>query len=298
MTLVVGVDIGGTKTSAGLVDAHGTLQAARTRATPASAGPAAVIAAAVELVRELGLGGVAAVGVGSAGVIDAERGLVVSATDAIAGWAGTDLRGELSRQLGLPVAVVNDVHAHALGEHWIGAAAGRRDVLLVAVGTGVGASLVLGGTVRHGAHWTAGHAGHLPSPFARDLPCPCGGRGHLEAIASGPALLAEYRRRGGTGAARPAELAEGGDRLAIAVLTEGAAALGSAIGGLVNLVDPEIVVVGGGVANSGALWWQAMRQAAAAEVLPALRAVPIEPAALGSEAALVGAARLAMEVAS
>lgn len=304
MTLVVGVDIGGTKTSAGLVDSAGSLLAVRTAPTPAGRGRGAVLGTAAGLVRALsgapgGAGGrVAAVGVGSAGVVDPESGVVASATDAISGWAGTDLRGELSREVGLPVAVDNDVHAHARGERWRGAAAGRADVLVVVAGTGVGASLVLGGRVRHGAHAVAGHAGHLPAPGGGDRPCPCGARGHVEAVASGPALLAEYRRRTGSGAGHLAEvarLAADGDRTAAAVLTEGAAVLGSAIGGLLNVVDPEIVVVGGGVAGCGEVWWRALREAVRAEVLPALRDLPVVPSALGAGAALLGAARMALE---
>src|SRR5690606_30724354 len=171
VSLVVGLDIGGTKTAAGVVDRSGAVLAAETRATPAADGPGAILGAAAELVRALDgrRGIVAAVGVGSAGVIDPRTGRVLSATGTLAGWAGTDLRGELSRRLGLPVEVANDVHAHALGEQWRGAAAGRRDVLLVAVGTGVGASVVLDGRVRYGAHAVAGHAGHVPSGAAAGL---------------------------------------------------------------------------------------------------------------------------------
>ncbi|SFL04026.1 glucokinase [Streptosporangium canum] len=231
MTLVVGVDIGGTKTSAGLVDSSGTLLAVRTLPTPAAQGPAAVLDTAAGLVAEVasGAGGVTAVGVGSAGVVDPRRGVIVSATGAIAGWAGTDLRGEVSRRLGLPVTVGNDVHAHALGEQWRGAAAGYADVLLVAVGTGIGASVVLGGRVLRGAHSVAGHAGHVPAAAAAGRPCPCGGHGHVEAVASGPALLAEYRARAAaavSGLADVARLAAQGDRIAVSVLAGGAAALG------------------------------------------------------------------------
>ncbi|MDP9861534.1 MULTISPECIES: ROK family protein [Streptosporangium] len=302
MTVVVGVDIGGTKTAAGLVDRSGALLAVRTLPTPAARGPAAVVDTAVDLVRELaaGAGDVAAVGIGSAGVVDPRRGVIVSATDAITGWAGTDLRGEVSRRLGLPVAVDNDVHAHALGEQWRGAAAGHADVLLVAAGTGIGASVVIGGRVLRGAHSVAGHAGHVPAAAAAGLPCPCGGRGHVEAVASGPALLADYRGRAGAGAAHLADvarLAADGDRVAAAVLTRGAAALGSTIGGLMNVIDPEIVVVGGGVAACGALWWRALREGIRAEALPSLREVPVVPAALGGDAALLGAARMALEAA-
>jgi len=299
VSLVVGLDIGGTKTAAGVVDRSGAVLAAETRATPAADGPGAILGAAAELVRALDgrRGIVAAVGVGSAGVIDPRTGRVLSATGTLAGWAGTDLRGELSRRLGLPVEVANDVHAHALGEQWRGAAAGRRDVLLVAVGTGVGASVVLDGRVRYGAHAVAGHAGHVPSGAAAGLPCPCGGRGHVEAVASGPALLDGFRRRSGRDVpdlAAVARLAADGNPVAGAVLAEGGAVIGSLVGGLMNVLDPEIVVIGGGVAGCGEPWWRAVREAVRAEALPVLRDVPVVPAALGGTAALVGAARLAL----
>ncbi|SDQ33945.1 ROK family protein [Thermostaphylospora chromogena] len=305
MNLAVGVDIGGTKIAAGLVASSGVLLATAARPTPAVRGRDAILDTVTALVRELlttrpGDGDVVAVGVGSAGVVDPRRGVVLSATRALAGWAGTDLRGELSRRLGLRVAVDNDVHAHALGEQWRGAAAGRRDVLLVTVGTGVGASIVLDGRIRHGAHSVAGHAGHMTVAAAAGRPCPCGGRGHVEAVASGPALLGEYSRRTGTDSpdlTEVARLAADGDPVAGAVLAEGGAALGSMIGGLVNVIDPEIVVIGGGVAGCGEPWWRAVRETIGAEVLPALRDIPVEPAALGGSAALLGAARMAFAAA-
>jgi glucokinase len=331
--LVAAVDIGGTKTSAGVVDPDGTLVRSAIAPTPGSAGPDAVLGTVVRLVRGLGADPLA-LGVGSAGVIDPARGVVVSATDVLAGWAGTDLRGRLAAELGLPVAVDNDVHAHALGETWRGAGRDVRDLLFVAVGTGIGASLVLGGRIHRGAHSVAGHAGHLPVAAAAGLRCTCGATGHLEAIAAGRAMLAAYRttttrtpdsaaeidRRTGSrpnqphGAARPDPVGEptlagdqpeqlsevdrrarADDRVARSVLAAGATALGSALGGLVNAVDPELVVIGGGVACCGEHWWRPLRSAFAAELLPALREIPVRPAALGADGALIGAARLAWD---
>lgn len=296
MDLVAAVDIGGTKTAAGLVGPDGVLVEKAAAPTPGRAGPDAVLSTVVRLVRGLG-GDPVAVGVGSAGVIDPGRGVVVSATDVLTGWAGTDLRGRLTAEFGVPVAVDNDIHAHALGETWRGAGRDAADLLFVAVGTGVGASLVLDGRVRRGAHSVAGHAGHVPVAAAAGVRCTCGATGHLEAVASGPAMLASYRASGT--AASLAEVdgrARAGDRHAIAVLAAGATALGSVLGGLVNTVDPEVVVVGGGVAGCGEHWWRPLRSAVTAELLPAIRDVPVVPAALGGDGALIGAARSAWEV--
>ncbi|MER6587185.1 ROK family protein [Micromonospora chalcea] len=300
--LVAALDIGGTKTTAALVTASGEVVGRHTAPTPGRSGAAAVLDTAAGLVEKLRADApdvVRALGVGSAGVIDSASGLVLSATDVLTGWAGTDLRGDLGRRLGVPVTVVNDVHAHALGEARHGVAAGYDTVLYVAVGTGVGASFVLGDTVLAGAHSAAGHAGHQPSAYAGTLPCTCGGRGHLEAIAAGPALTAEYVRRTGRPVAdlrAVAALAAGGDETARDVVRLGGTAVGSAVGGLVNVLDPAAVVIGGGVTGLGEPWWRALRDAVPAETLPGLAGVPVLASTLGPDAPLLGAASLAWKV--
>lgn len=316
---VIGVDLGGTKTAAGLVDAVGTLHAVESRPTPATEGAAAILAAAVGLVssllvqaRALGLEPVA-VGIGSAGVINSRDGSVVSATDSLTGWAGTPLAAHLAGQAGLPAYAVNDVHAHNLGEHWKGASAGADSSLLVAVGTGVGGSLILAGEPHLGARAVAGHVGHLASPYAYDdgggshdqnplpLPCSCGRAGHVEAIASGPSILNLYRRlageaASGAGSARDvAARAAGGDPAAGRAFTLGAAAAGQAVGGLANVLDPSVVVIGGGVSAAGDLWWKPFLASLHAELMDPLAGLPVVPATLGSGAALVGAAKYAFD---
>ncbi|WP_433652095.1 ROK family protein [Micromonospora zamorensis] len=299
---VAALDIGGTKTAAALVTRQGEVVHRATAPTPGRVGATAILDTAADLVDRLRARAtgtrVRAVGVGSAGVIDHRTGLVLSATDALAGWAGTDLRRRLRELLDLPVAVINDVHAHALGETRHGVAAGHQTTLFLAVGTGIGASFVVDGTVLAGAHSAAGHAGHQPSPYAGQLPCTCGGQGHLEAIASGPGLAQEYARRTGqpvddlrSVAARAAD----GDATAREVVLLGGAAVGSAVGGLVNMLDPAAVVIGGGVAGLGDLWWQALRDAVRRETLPSLVDVPVLASTLGSDAPLLGAASLAWE---
>ncbi|MFJ7749017.1 ROK family protein [Arthrobacter sp. NPDC097144] len=307
---VIGVDIGGTKTAAGIVDAAGMLHASASRPTPATAGPAAILATAVGLVESLlaqartaGLLPVA-VGIGSAGVIDARNGSVVSATDSLTGWAGTPLAAHLGREAGLPAYAVNDVHAHNLGEHWQGASAGAPSTLLVAVGTGVGGSLILDGAAHTGERAVAGHVGHLASPYAYDdagraLPCSCGRAGHLEAIASGPSISNLYRRLGGDGDAATARdisvRAAAGEPVALRALTLGAEAAGQAVGGLANVLDPAMVVIGGGVSAAGKLWWNPFLTALRAELMDPLAGLPVVPAVLGADAAVVGAAKLAFD---
>jgi glucokinase len=311
MQHAIGVDLGGTKTAAGVVSAAGEVLFSETIPTLNRDGGEAILDATAGLVSGLmeraAAAGIAVryVGVGSAGVIDAGRGVVVSATDAILGWAGTELAAGLACRLGLAagcVRAVNDVHAHALGEAWAGAAAGTASSLLVAFGTGVGGSFVLAGNPVLGHRYVAGHVGHIASPLAyargRALPCVCGGSGHVEAIASGPAIREAYLRLGGSPKVPDTRavfaLANDGDAAAAAVIGDAAAAAGQAVGGLANVLDPEVVVVTGGLADSGERWWKPMEHALRSELLAPLTGLPVRRAALGSTAAVVGAARLAL----
>ncbi|ERI35480.2 ROK family protein [Arthrobacter sp. TES] len=322
MTHAIGVDLGGTKTAAGVVSESGEVLMSDTIPTLNRTGgeavldaTAALVSGLVERAADAGLT-VSGVGVGSAGVIDAAAGTVVSATDAILGWTGTKLVAGLSARVGLTVRAVNDVHAHALGEAWLGAAAGTDSSLMVAFGTGVGGSFVLNGSPLLGHRFVGGHVGHFASPYAvvdgNPLPCVCGGFGHVEAVASGPAIHAAYLRFGGpaseaadtrgvfaiaqdnhdagAGAAHGAVVAA-----ARAAVGLGAKAAGQALGGLINILDPEVVVVSGGLADAGELWWTPMEAALRQELLAPLASVPVVRATLGNTAAVVGAAKLILK---
>lgn len=320
MTHVIGVDLGGTKTAAGVVSPSGEVLMTETIPTLNRAGgeaildaTAALIAGLVERAADAGHS-VSGVGVGSAGVIDASSGVVVSATDAISGWAGTALVDGLSSRLGLTVRAVNDVHAHALGEAWFGASAGSASSLMIAFGTGVGGSFVLDGAPVLGHRFVGGHVGHFASPLAVSdgvpLPCVCGSTGHVEAIASGPAIYEAFRRFGGSSsealdtrgvfALAAAENRDGGASFvasrdaAVRAVDAGAAAAGQAVGGLINILDPETVVISGGLADAGGLWWKPMEAALRRELLAPLVAVPVLKASLGNSAAIIGAAKLVL----
>ncbi|WP_084764244.1 ROK family protein [Knoellia subterranea] len=300
--VVAAIDIGGTKTAAALVDRSGEILARAAAPTPGREGAAAILATAAGLVRDLSADAqgvtVRALGIGSAGVIDPLAGRVVGSTDVLAGWTGTPIVDRLATLTGLPASVINDVHAHALGEAAYGAAQGFSTVLVVGVGTGVGGAFVEDGRVRPGAHSAAGHVGHLSSVYAGSLPCSCGRVGHLEAIASGPGLHAEYQRRSGEHVAdfrAVVALAAGGDAHALDVVELGGAAVGTVVGGLVNVLDPHAVVIGGGVAGAGDRWWDALRRAVRRDVMPSLADTPILISTLGGDAPLLGAAALAWQ---
>ncbi len=304
MSVIGAVDIGGTKIAAGIIDGGSRVLARRSAPTPAADGPAAVLAVAAQLVREASLdAGVepVAVGVGTAGVVDAASGLILGATETLSGWTGTPVASLLAAELGLPVHVENDVTAFLLGEAQAGAAVGLADVIAITIGTGIGGALLVGGQIVRGRTCVAGNIGHVPSPEAGDRRCPCGRSGHLEAFASGPAMTAVYGERSGRPVADLREVAlraSSGDELAEAVLRAGAAAVGRIVGGLVNVLDPALILLGGGVLCLGPWYVEAVAEAVSREVLAPLNAVMVRAALLGGDAMLVGAAAAARTVAA
>lgn len=293
--MLLGIDIGGTKTSGSLVTDEGDLVGSPAKLpTPATQGPNAILETAGNVARTLldGVAGsVTSVGVGAAGVIS-PNGIVVSATDLLSGWAGTDIAGSLSASLGIPVRALNDVHAAAVGEAAVGAGRGYRRVLVVAVGTGIGGAFVQDGTLDVGPGNIAGSVGHVFVPRGDGRLCSCGVAGHAEAYGSGPSIESIYREWGGD----PLDLRQiearmlEGEDLAARAVTQGAEALGQALGAAANMVDPDCIVIGGGVANMGEPYLDAVRSVYRTCVLPSARNLPVVPANLGVSAAIVGAA--------
>jgi glucokinase len=293
----IGVDVGGTKIATGLVAPDGRIRGALTVPTPATQGPDAILDAiggcVLRLRETLGRDEhVTGVGIGTGGVVDHTAGVIVSATGLLHGWAGTPVAQRLSTRLGLPVAVDNDGNAFALGEHLFGAGRGLSDVVYVAVGTGIGGAIVLGGRLRRSPHHTAGELGHLSCDVASSRPCSCGSPGHLEAVASGPAIVAAYGDPAVTDLRVVTDRAAAGDTGAAAAIARGAAALGRALAGLAGAIDPEAVVLGGGVAQLGEFLWTPLAAAFRGTALPGLRDLPLLPAELGPHSAVVGAAQI------
>jgi glucokinase len=300
-TFVVAVDLGGTKIAVAPVDAAGECGEVEVRPTPAQDGPErildAVAAAVSDVIERCENAVVEGVGVGAAGIIDSTTGTVLSATDALKDWPGTVVGEGLGSRLRLPVFIDNDANAHGAGEAWRGAGRGADTVLMVAAGTGVGGAVIMGGRPLHGAHHVAGEIGHAPVRGAEHLRCGCGRSGHLEAVASGSGLWRNYRARGGdpsvANARQVVALARDGDGLAHEVVEEAGSGLGRAMAAVVTVLDPDVVVVGGGLAEAGPLWWEPMERAFREELVDVLTDVPLRPAELGVHAALVGAAHLA-----
>ncbi|WP_337002160.1 MULTISPECIES: ROK family protein [unclassified Microbacterium] len=301
--MIIGIDIGGTKiAAAGFIrDERGRCvrtTEVRTFATPAREGGDAIVAAVAEAVRAMSGGArPEGVGVGTAGVVGPD-GAITSATDAISGWAGFPLRAALTEAVGLPVAVINDVHAAAVAEAAQGAGRAADGMLMVAVGTGVGGAMVLPDGVRRGATGTAGSVGHLEislPPRLAERRCPCGGVGHVEAVASGPGLERTYFEESGTRLSlREVDAAaRRGDAVAERVILDGARYLGRGLASANAVLDAGVIVVGGGVAEIGERYLSAVQEAYRSAAMPGPSAARVVPAQLGIDAALTGAALIA-----
>ncbi len=309
---IAGVDIGGTNLRAGMVPFGGGRPAGVVSApTRAGEGAGPVVARVVEMVRAAmeavgaGDGGVAGVGVGAPGPLDRERGVVVAAPNL--GWREVPLRELVGRRLDLPVAVDNDANCAAYGEWWLGAGRGADRLVGLTLGTGIGGGIVLGGELYHGASGAAGEAGHMSVQFA-GRPCACGSRGCVEAYASGPAIAARAIEGIGTGgetalaallAEDPARVtaeavcdaAAAGDAYSARILEETARILAAAVANLVHLLDPDVIVIGGGVAAAGDLLFEPLRAEVRRRTFRSAAGISrIVPAELPNTAGIIGAA--------
>ncbi|MEU9167373.1 ROK family protein [Streptomyces sp. NPDC048420] len=290
MKAVAGVDIGGTTIQVTLCAADLTVVDRLEVATPAAAGGAAMVGAALDAVRLL-LDRTGArllgVGIGAAGVVDAREGRILVASDSFRDWAGFPVTAAFEAALGVPAFLDNDVNAFVRGEATAGAVAGEPHVLGMTLGTGVGGALWLDGALYDGPHGAAGEIGHVPG-FG-DLPCTCGGRGHLETLASGRSIAARYgERTGRTVSAR--EVAQARDPDALAVYEEAGASVARALLVTAGLLDVTSVVIGGGVSRSWHLLAPAVHRALSAEPPVSGHPVRVVPALLGGDAVAVGAA--------
>jgi glucokinase len=303
----VGVDLGGTKIAGRVVREDGTVLAADERATPAATEP--ILETLVSVIEALRSEEVVGVGVGAAGMVDYDAGAMPFSPNLP--LRGVPIRDRLAESTGLPCVVDNDANAAGWAERQFGAARGRDEVLLLTVGTGIGAAIITGGRLFRGAHGFAGEAGHvIVEPDGP--PCGCGNRGCWEQVASGQAIDRLAREdaardaRGGIALAaagdpvtgrHAASAARSGDEPARRIFAEVGRNLGAGIAGLVNVLDPEVVVVGGGVAEEGDLLLEPARAAFwdAVELRRGRPDVPILPAELGNDAGAIGAAALALE---
>ena len=311
MGLTVGIDVGGTKIAGGVVDEQGHILATARRESPAT-DTDAIEHAIEELVAELRSDHeVVAVGVGAAGFVDSKRSTVLFAPNLA--WRDEPLRADLEKRIDLPVVIENDANAAAWGEFTFGAGEDVQDTLLVTVGTGVGGGIVLNGQLHRGAFGVAAEIGHM-----RVVPdgriCGCGNRGCWEQYASGTALVRDTKEQAAQGSliARGlldraggvvddisgpliTEAAREGDSFAREQLASLGRWLGEGIASLTAVLDPAVVVIGGGVSEAGDLLLDPVRAHFKANLTgrhyrPELE---VRAALLGNKAGMIGAADLA-----
>jgi len=297
MDVALALDIGGTKIAAGLVDADGALVHHAKLPTPdgdAEAVWTVVDTLVTEALAEAG-GRVRGVGISSAGPIDLPAGTVSPIN--ITQWQGFPVVERVSTLTGAPVRLGGDGLCMALGERWRGAGVGAPFLLGMVVSTGVGGGLVLDAAPYDGRTGNAGHVGHVVVDQDGE-PCSCGGRGCVETVAAGPRMAQWARKNGwdapaGADAKELADAANAGNPVALQAFRRGATAVAAMIASVSAVCDLDLVVVGGGVAKSGALLFDPLREALSTYArLEFLRGLRVLPAELGSDAGLVGAAAL------
>lgn len=313
MSLAIGVDVGGTKIAAGVVDDTGlVLEQQRVRTPPDD--PEALRSAVVVLVQDLkARHDVTAVGIGAAGFVNAERTGVYFSAHVPFGTA--PFAEKLQEAVGLPVSVENDGNAAAWAEHAFGAGQGVADQLMVALGTGIGGGLILGGDLYRGGHGVAAEIGHINYvPGGRR--CECGRDGCWEEYASGDALQRMAREAAADGSAptllagadgdasavtgtQVTELARTGHEEGLRMFEQLAQPLGIGIATLVAVLDPSLVVIGGGVSEAGEFLLEPVRPALESQLSGRGHREPPELrlAALGNDAGMIGAADLARRAA-
>lgn len=312
MTLTIGVDIGGTKVLAAVVDEHGEVLAETRRDTPAG-DTEEIVHRTVAVISELREAhDVSSVGIGAAGWIDAARANVLYAPNLA--WRNEPLRDLIAAQLDIPVVVENDGNVAAWAEFLFGAGRDADDsMVLVAVGTGIGSGIVIGGHLIRGSHGIAGEVGHVTSVPGGHL-CGCGRLGCLEQYASGSALVrfaqqaakddpdtAEHLLGLAGGSVESitgplvTQAAKAGDAAALGAFDQIAYWLGTGLADLVQIFDPQVLVIGGGVVESGDLLLAPARRHFD-EALSQRGRLPVgevRPALMGNKAGVIGAADLA-----
>ncbi len=314
---VLAIDLGGTKIFAAIISNKGQVIAREYCLTLADEGPEAVIDRILSTIdrllnqRSINLSQLGSISIAAAGAIDFDKGLVTSSPH-LPGWHDVPLRDIVKEKYRVNTFLINDASAAALGEHYFGAGQGVNNLILLTVGTGIGGGIIINGRLYSGASGSAGDIGHMVIDVNGPR-CSCGNIGCLEALVSGTAIAKEAIRRirrgerssiteivGGKVANITAEevsiAARAGDSLASEVILKAATYLGVGIVNLVNIFNPEMIIVGGGMAKMGDLLLNPARQVVKERAfqLPA-QAVQIVPAQLGDDAGVLGAAVFAFQ---
>jgi glucokinase len=311
-TYAVGVDVGGTRIAAGLVERKGRIVKDAKRLTP-KAGPFAIVDAIIELAEEVCSGvhpsEIAGIGIGLPAQVDFLRQSVEFCTNLP--LAGVDVRALTMSRAKQEVTIDNDGHLAALGEYRYGAGKGSRDFVMLTLGTGVGGGMFVDDEPYRGSRGLGGEIGHMVVDLGGPL-CPCGGSGHIEAYLGRPAIAARGREAAASDSRSPilalaggdpesitAEMViaadKDGDPAAVEIISEASEVLGRALVGIVNLLNPRLIAIGGGVGEACPRIGRRAAEIIELEALAGRRDVAIVQAELGNDAGILGAAALAFD---
>lgn len=291
---IIGIDLGATKIAAGLVR-DGRIVRTITEPTDSHRGPRDLTIRLGRIISDLAEAKIPKhVGIGMAGMTDPIAGVFLGGPNFPSSFRNFAVAKDLHDLAGVTVCLDNDAHCFALGEATYGAGKGASRVLGVTVGTGIGGGIVQDGRVVSGGHNTAAEIGHMTVRMDDDAVCGCGKKGHLEAYASGTGIARAYRELTGK-PTLPSDIAARagkGEKKAKTVFDDAARALAVGIATAIHAFDPDIVVVGGGMAKGPLLWSSAKRQIGAHLLYPKLKRIPVKRSTLWSDAGIMGAAAL------
>ncbi|MFC1870539.1 ROK family protein [Chloroflexota bacterium] len=315
--LILGIDLGGTKILTAVANTKGVMLSRDHSITPAKEGPDAVVKSVLESVSRvldqahIATADLTAIGVGAPGLSNPETGLLFTSPN-LPGWKDVPLRDIIEKELGRKAFLINDANAAAIGELYYGAGRGTRNFIYITVSTGIGGGIIIDGKIYTGSTGTAGELGHMV--IDDDGPqCNCGNSGCWETLASGTALARETRHRIKEGAATSIlkyadgniekinaeaiqEAAQAGDKLANELIARAAYYLGVGLANLINIFNPEVIVIGGGLSNIGdTLLKPAFKEAGHRAFKQSFQAVRFARAELGRNSGVLGAAAFALE---
>jgi len=312
---VLALDIGGTRLRTALADSTGKIVNQTVEATHPEQGLESGLERIKEAIRKaaskINFDKIRGIAIGAAGPVDPQAGVILTPPN-LPTWENLPLRERLEEEFGLPVWVENDADLAALGERRFGAGKGFNHLIYITVSTGIGGGIITNGQLLHGSKGSAAEIGHMVIDPQGPV-CGCGGRGHLEALASGTAIArmaVERISHGQTSdisnlvgdnlsqvtAVTVAQAAQDGDPLAKQVMREAGTSLGLAVVSLVHLFDPEVIIIGGGVSNAGELILEPVREVIAERAMPDFKKrAKIVRSALGDDSGILGAAALALD---
>ena len=311
MKQYLAIDIGGTAVKLGIVDEEGRVLSRTEQSvcfdnyeTPILT---TVLSAAEQFLKEQAVEpqGLAGIGVSAAGQIDTRKGIVAGTCGSLPNYIGSPIKAELEAKFGLPTTVANDANCMTLGEVWVGGAKGYTDVIGVTLGTGVGGGVIVNGKVIDGTHGAGGEIGHITVDRHETAACGCGKHGCLEQYSSATGVVRCMKKlldenpdtpctlRGTDFAAKDVfDAARAGDALAAREVDEMTDTLGMALASIASTTDPEMFMVGGGVARAGDVLFNPLREHFKTYAFSSCRETPIVAATLGNDAGIYGAVRL------